>query len=65
MGQKGGGIYPMFRGSNSQGATDLGLTTVVNNPSNLDITDNRDISYNKILEMIKIIIIVIFKWNFG
>ncbi|MDC0047349.1 molybdopterin-dependent oxidoreductase, partial [Chloroflexi bacterium] len=53
MGQKGGGIYPMFRGSNSQGATDLGLTTVVNNPSNLAITDNRDISYNKILEMIK------------
>ena len=53
VGLKGGGLYPMFRGANSQGATDLGLTTVVNNPSNLDISDNRDISYAKILEMIK------------
>ena len=49
VGLKGGGLYPMFRGANSQGATDLGLTTVVNNPSNLDISDNRDISYAKIL----------------
>tara|TARA_A100001037_G_scaffold152667_1_gene137792 strand:- start:876 stop:3581 length:2706 start_codon:yes stop_codon:yes gene_type:complete len=53
IGISGGGIFPLYRGSNSQGATDLGLTTVVNNPTDLDIIDNRNISYAKILDIIK------------
>ena len=53
IGVSGGGIFPLYRGSNAQGATDLGITTVVNNPTDLDMIDNRDVSYYKILDMIK------------
>ena len=52
IGCSGGGLYPLYKGSNSQGATDLGLTSVVDNPSSLDRIDNRAISFSKILDLI-------------
>ena len=52
IGCSGGGVYPLYKGSNSQGATDLGLTTIVDNPSALDKIDNRAMSFAKILDLI-------------
>ena len=53
IGNESGGLFPLYRGSNSQGAVDLGVTTVNSSGNNMYKNDNRDLSFDKLIDLIK------------
>ena len=52
VGNEYGGLFPLYRGSNAQGAVDLGVTTVYNSENNIYKNDNRDLSIDKLIDLI-------------
>ena len=50
IGNEYGGLFPLYRGSNAQGAVDLGITTVNNSANNIYKNDTRDLSFEKLID---------------